>query len=128
MQAYTLEPFERWSSRNEALALSLFIDDLLSGLTRADPDEVVQLLVQGAAGLHEVITRDLHCNIAVAKSLTIANSASLRSKLAKALGRYAGVVASSGRTLAIDYAVGNLRKLRSSRPVLKERIGKLKAE
>ncbi|CAK0850093.1 unnamed protein product, partial [Prorocentrum cordatum] len=74
----------------------------LSGLTRADPDEVVNLLVRGAADLLDVITRDLHCNVAAAKSITIANSAGLRSKLARALGRHAGVVASSGRNLGGD--------------------------
>ncbi|CAK0807032.1 unnamed protein product, partial [Prorocentrum cordatum] len=89
VQVYTLEPLDNWSASNKQLAFSIFIDDLLQGITRPTLGEVVSHLVKGVADLHVVIRTELKYTIAVAKSATIANHAGLKARLAKAPGRHA---------------------------------------
>eukprot|EP00959_Pyramimonas_sp_CCMP1952_P245497 5131100-Pyramimonas_sp.AAC.1 len=127
VQVYTLEPLDAWQSKHRRLPLSLFIDDFQVGITDDDPEIVVGELTAGAEALAKVIENDLGCTVACRKSITLANSDGLRKKLAKALGSKAGQVAPSGKNLGVDFAVGNLRCRRLSRPVLKQRMQKLQS-
>jgi len=124
--AYTMEPCETCSARNEQFDFMLCIGDPMPRITRPTIEEVIRLMVKVATDLHAVITHELRCSVATAKPVALASHPQLQARLTTAFGRHAATVGTSRRNLGIDFAAGNSRTYECSRPGLKNRIGKLK--
>ena len=86
VQIYTLDPLMVWQSQSPQVSLTIFIDDLMGGVTAEEENQVVGRLASGAASLYKVIEDDLECAVAEHKSVVLASSERLLQKLKAAFG------------------------------------------
>ena len=114
VQIYTLDPLLVWQSGSPQVGLTIFIDDLLGGVTAQEEHQVVGRLTSGAASLHRVIEEDLECAAAGHKSVIIVSRDRLLRRLQTAFGVFSGQALQSAPDLGVDFFAGR-RRARKSR-------------
>ncbi len=82
-----MDPLAAWASRDPALSLSVFIDDLMSDNTSATEHQVTGRLAAGAADLRLTVEQELGCHIADHKSAAAAYWSVAGRPLAASLAR-----------------------------------------
>ncbi len=97
----------------EGVDLDVYIDDIALSAEGTTAD-VVTKLAEAREALHEVLTKDLKCRIAPAKSCIVASSGKVSRMLANKLGMK-GAVRRCAPNLGVDATAGGRRKLVKTR-------------
>ena len=86
---------------------------------------VVALLVAAAADMRLVIVEEWECQVASQKPTLLASTDSLRERLRRTFGQFAGFVENAVTNLGVDYFLGRRRAAKPSTKALRSRLSKL---
>ena len=110
VQVYSVPGLDPFISARDDLQVSLWIDDFTCQAEDADEDRLVAKIVRGAAELLYIIEVDLEATVSCPKAAVVASSATLCSRIKKALGKLAGEARPSAEALGIDLVAGKPRR------------------
>jgi hypothetical protein len=108
-----IDTFDKHILQHPTVRIEVLVDDILQAAENPDEDTVVRELTYSARDLARAIQEDAQFKIAESKSVIVANSDSLASKLKSWAGPLGGTVARACRFIGADHSHG--RGVRAAR-------------